>query len=119
MTRKELWTALIHAQMAGGYLTVRTVSRCARERANITSHSSSAIGERLKSSSATVRPTEADSEYLVETALVLAESLGGDSRPVLSAWMTRSATWSMSKFQERKPNSASESLGESSDAGQE
>ena len=41
--------------------------------------SSSVIGERLKSSSAKVFPTEADTEYLVETALVLAESLGGDS----------------------------------------
>ena len=61
--------------------------------------SSSAIGERLKSSSATVCPTEADSECLVETALNLAESLGGDSMPVLSAWMMRYATWCMSKFQ--------------------
>ena len=61
--------------------------------------SPSVIGERLKSSSATVCPTEADSKYLVETALVLAESLGGDSMPDLSAWMTRCATWSMSKFQ--------------------
>ena len=42
--------------------------------------SSSVIGDKLKSSSATVCPTEADSKYLVETALVLAESLGGDSK---------------------------------------
>ena len=62
-------------------------------------YSSSAIGEKLKGSSATVCPTEADSKYLVETASVFAGSLGGDSMPVLSAWMTRSATWSMSKFQ--------------------
>ena len=43
--------------------------------------SSNVIGERLKSSSATVRPTEADSKYLVETALVLVESLEATARP--------------------------------------
>ena len=61
--------------------------------------SSSVIGEKLKSSSATVCPTEADSKYLVETASIFAETLGGDSMSVLSAWMTRYATWSMSRFQ--------------------
>ena len=70
--------------------------------------SSNVIGETLESSSATVCPTEADSKYLVETASIFAESLGDDSMPDLSAWMTRCATWSMSKFpgEERKPNSA-------------
>ena len=44
--------------------------------------SSSVIGEKLKSSSATVCPTEADSEYLVEkTASIFAETLEGDSMP--------------------------------------
>ena len=61
--------------------------------------SSTVIGEKLKSSSATVCPTEADSKYLVETASVFAEYLGGDCMPVLSAWMARHATWSMSRFQ--------------------
>ena len=63
--------------------------------------SSSVIGEKLKSSSATVCPTEADGKYLVETALIFAETLGGDSMLVLSAWMTRYATWSMSRSQVR------------------
>ena len=61
--------------------------------------SSNVIGEKLKSSSATVCPTEADSEYLVETASIFAETLGGDRMHVLSAWMTRCTTWSMSRFQ--------------------
>ena len=61
--------------------------------------SSSVIGEKLKSSSATVCPTEADSKYLVETATAFAETLGSYSMPILSAWMTRYATWSMSRFQ--------------------
>ena len=54
---------------------------------------------RLKSSFATVCPTEADGKYLMETALVLAESLGGERMSVLSVWMTRYATWSVLRFQ--------------------
>ena len=61
--------------------------------------SSSVIGGKLKSSSATVCSTEADGEYLVETALIFAETLGGGSMPDLSAWLTHFATWSMSRFQ--------------------
>ena len=61
--------------------------------------SSNVIGEKPKSSSATVCPTEADSKYLVEIASIFAESLGDDSMPDLSARMTRCATCSMSKFQ--------------------
>ena len=61
--------------------------------------SSSVIGEKLKSSSATVCPTEADSKCLVETASIFAETLGGDSMPDLSAWMTRYASWSVLRFQ--------------------
>ena len=59
----------------------------------------SVIGEKLKSLSATVCPTEADGKYLVETASIFAETLGGDVMPDLSAWMTRHAAWSMSRFQ--------------------
>ena len=47
--------------------------------------SSNVIGEELKSSSAMVCPTEADSKYLAETASIFAESLGDDSMPDLSA----------------------------------
>ena len=66
-------------------------------------YSSSVIGEKLKSSSATVCSTEADGKFLVETASISAD----DSMPVLSAWMTRYATWSMSRFQvERESRTA-------------
>ena len=78
--------------------------------------SSNVIGERLKSSSATVCPTDADSTYLVETASIFAETLGSDSMLVLSAWMTRCAV--KIQDEERKLNSASESFGELSDPGQ-
>ena len=44
--------------------------------------SSSVTGERLKSSSAMVCPTEADGKNLVETASISAESLESDSVPV-------------------------------------
>ena len=93
---------MIHAQMAGRNCENKNtlLVRMGESEHHIAQLcSSSVIGERLKTSSATVCPTEADSKYLVETALVLAESLGGDSMPVLSAGMTRYATWSMSKFQ--------------------
>ena len=69
---------------------------------HIAQFSSSVIGEKLKSSSATVCPTEADSKYLVETLSIFAETLGGDIMPVLSAWVTRYATWSMSRFQVKR-----------------
>ena len=79
--------------------------------------SSSVIGEKLKSSSATVCSTEADSKYLVETASIF-ETLGGDSMPDLSAWMTRYETWSVLRFQVKSGTQTAESLGELSDPGQ-
>ena len=81
--------------------------------------SSSVIGERLKSSSATVCPTEADSKYLVETSSIFAETLGGDTMPVPVSLDDALRNLEHVKIpgEERKPNSASESLGELSDPG--
>ena len=71
--------------------------------------SSSVIGEKLKSSSATVCPKEADSKYLVETASIFAETLVDDA--------LRNLEHVKIPGEERKPNSVSESLGELLDPG--
>ena len=82
--------------------------------------SSSVIDERLKSSSATVCPTEADSKCLVETASIFAETSGGDSIACPVSLDDASSNLEHVEIpgEERKPNSASESVGELSDPGQ-